>query len=97
MGEAIEKTRVNVTLSNDILKWIDENIDSHRFASRSHALEFAVMSLKEADARRATLDKLVMGLDTRIQKLEGGKKKETQRGIDVGAMLEAVTDEVYYS
>lgn len=88
MSEAIEKTRVNVTISNDILKWIDKNIDSRRFASRSHALEFAIMALKEADARRAEIDELIMG------KL-GGRKKDGPQ-IDLESLAD-VSNEAFYS
>ena len=34
--------KTSVTLSDEILKWIDEQIKTKRFASRSHAVEYCV-------------------------------------------------------
>lgn len=45
------KKRINVTISEDLLDWIDENVESHRFASRSHALDYAVTVLRAIDAQ----------------------------------------------
>ena len=36
------KTKTSVTLSEEIIKWIDEQINTKRFASRSHAVEYCV-------------------------------------------------------
>jgi Arc/MetJ-type ribon-helix-helix transcriptional regulator len=35
-------------MDEDLLKWIDRQIQTRRFASRSHAIEFAVEQLKKA-------------------------------------------------
>jgi Arc/MetJ-type ribon-helix-helix transcriptional regulator len=44
-----EKIKVTATLDVDLVKWIDDQVLSYRFASRSHALEYAVAKLKESE------------------------------------------------
>jgi len=34
--------KTSVTLSEEIVKWIDEQIKTKKFASRSHAIEYCV-------------------------------------------------------
>jgi hypothetical protein len=47
MSEISEgKTRVTVTLADDIVGWVDANITAKRFANRSHALEYGAEVLK---------------------------------------------------
>lgn len=46
------KKRLQVTVRQDIVKWIDEQIKTLRFASRSHAIEYALLQLIEKDAER---------------------------------------------
>jgi hypothetical protein len=41
-----KKVKTSVTLDEDLLKWIDGEIKTKRFASRTHALEFAIEQLK---------------------------------------------------
>lgn len=36
------KIKTSVTLSEEIVKWIDKQITARRFASRSHAVEYCV-------------------------------------------------------
>jgi Arc/MetJ-type ribon-helix-helix transcriptional regulator len=45
-----DKESISVTIDSVLLKWIDEQIEEHRFASRSHAIEYCVSSVKEDDA-----------------------------------------------
>jgi len=42
-----KKLKTSVALDEDLLKWIDKEIKTKRFASRSHAIEFAIESLKK--------------------------------------------------
>lgn len=39
------KIRCQVTLRKEIVEWIDKEIEKLRFASRSHAVEYAVLQL----------------------------------------------------
>jgi Arc/MetJ-type ribon-helix-helix transcriptional regulator len=55
MTEVVEKQRLNVAISKDVIGWIDENIENRRFASRSHALEYAVTVLRKIDAEQKTI------------------------------------------
>lgn len=43
----LPKLRLQVTIREDLVKWIDEEIKKLRFANRSHAIEFALANLKE--------------------------------------------------
>lgn len=46
MEVAPGKVRLNVTISEDVLSWIDRNIVAKRFSSRSHALDYGAAVLK---------------------------------------------------
>ena len=41
----LAKKRLQVTIRDDLVKWMDKEIKEFRFASRSHAIEFAIMQL----------------------------------------------------
>ena len=45
--EIMAKVRLQVTVREDIVKWIDEQVKNLRFATRSHAIEYAVLQLME--------------------------------------------------
>jgi len=40
------KKRVYVTIREDLVKWMDQEVEKLRFASRSHAIEYALAKLK---------------------------------------------------
>jgi len=42
------KTKTSVALDEDLLKWIDQQIRTKRFANRTHAIEYALQKLKES-------------------------------------------------
>jgi Arc/MetJ-type ribon-helix-helix transcriptional regulator len=46
--------RKNVTIDDKILAWIEEQIEKKRFASVSHALEYAIQQLIEKEKKEAT-------------------------------------------
>ncbi len=46
MAEA--KIKVTASMDADLVAWMDKEVESHRFASRSHALEYAIAKLKES-------------------------------------------------
>jgi len=41
------KVRKNVTVDDKLVKWVEEQIEAKRFASLSHAIEYALTQLKE--------------------------------------------------
>lgn len=43
------KIRLQVTVREDIVKWIDQKIQKLTFASRSHAIEYALLQLMEKE------------------------------------------------
>lgn len=45
------KKRVYATLREDLVKWMDQEIEKLRFASRSHAIEYALAELKDSPAK----------------------------------------------
>ena len=48
------KKSVTVTIDEKLLKWVESQIDKKEFASISHALEKALVHLKEEYERRET-------------------------------------------
>ena len=45
----LPKIRLQITVREDFVKWIDVQVEKLRFASRSHAIEFALGQLLEQD------------------------------------------------
>jgi len=50
--EVMVKKRIAVTVSSELLKWVDEKVKDTTYANRSHAVENALTKLKEIDERR---------------------------------------------
>lgn len=48
------KKRLQVTVREDIVKWIDQQVEKLRFASRSHAIEYALLQLMEQEKKEAS-------------------------------------------
>ncbi len=48
MGDG--KVRVSARIDSDLIEWGDNQVDKKRFRTRSHALEFCIYALKEAEA-----------------------------------------------
>jgi Arc/MetJ-type ribon-helix-helix transcriptional regulator len=45
------KQRLQVTIRKDLVKWIDQQVEKLTFASRSHAIEYALTQLKESEKK----------------------------------------------
>ncbi|MCX9012254.1 MAG: ribbon-helix-helix domain-containing protein [Candidatus Methanoperedens sp.] len=43
------KIKTSIALDEDLLKWVDMQIEKKRFANRTHAIEFALQQLVERD------------------------------------------------
>jgi Arc/MetJ-type ribon-helix-helix transcriptional regulator len=43
------KIKTSVTIDEDLVKWIDGEINKKRFANRSHAVEFALYHIKNIE------------------------------------------------
>ena len=41
------KVKTSIALDEKLLAWVDEMIDRKRFASRTHAVEYALQRLRE--------------------------------------------------
>lgn len=41
-----KKVKVTASIDVDLVEWIDQEVGKRRFASRTHALEFATAKLK---------------------------------------------------
>ena len=41
------KIKTSIALDEDLLKWMDTQIEKRRFANRTHAIEFALQQLIE--------------------------------------------------
>ncbi len=42
----VRKEKISVSVEPQLLEWVDEQVNSKRFASRSHAIEYALARLK---------------------------------------------------
>jgi Arc/MetJ-type ribon-helix-helix transcriptional regulator len=42
-----KKLKTSVAIDEDLLKWVDSEIKTKRFASRSHAIEYCLQNLKK--------------------------------------------------
>ena len=42
------KLKTSVALDEELLEWIDDLIETKRFANRTHAIEFALQRLRES-------------------------------------------------
>lgn len=43
----VKKLQITVTVSKDLIEWIDDEIeDTSKFSSRSHAVEYALKALR---------------------------------------------------
>ena len=45
----MRKIRIQVTIRDDIVKWMDKQVETRKYASRSHAIEYAVLQLSQMD------------------------------------------------
>lgn len=45
------KKRLQVTVREDIVDWIDQQVETLRFASRSHAIEYALVQLMKKNKK----------------------------------------------
>jgi len=45
------KQKVTITIEKRLLEWIDEQVKSFRFRNRSHAFEFSLAKLIEAEKK----------------------------------------------
>jgi Arc/MetJ-type ribon-helix-helix transcriptional regulator len=43
------KARLNVTVDKELVDWIDSHIKTQKFRNRSHAVELALLRLKEQE------------------------------------------------
>lgn len=44
-----KKLKTSIAMDEDLLEWIDSQIKTKRFATRTHAIEYAVQKLKDQD------------------------------------------------
>jgi Arc/MetJ-type ribon-helix-helix transcriptional regulator len=47
VGGKMGKIRLQVTIRDDIVRWMDRQVETRKFASRSHAIEYAVLQMAE--------------------------------------------------
>jgi len=50
--EGMPKKRVGLTLPEDLVKWLDEQVKKRTYADRSHAVEVAILTLKEKTEKK---------------------------------------------
>jgi Arc/MetJ-type ribon-helix-helix transcriptional regulator len=42
-----KKIKTSIALDEELLQWIDKEIQTRRFASRTHAIEYAIEQLRK--------------------------------------------------
>jgi Arc/MetJ-type ribon-helix-helix transcriptional regulator len=47
----IMKAKISVTIDQEIVDWIDEEVKTQRFRNRSHAVELALMKFLQAEKK----------------------------------------------
>lgn len=52
------KKRIAVTVSDDLLNWIDVKVKATTFANRSHAVEHALAMLRDKEEKRGKIQLL---------------------------------------
>ena len=58
MNKALEvekempRIRVFATIREDVIKWVDQQVNKARFRNRSHAIEYALIKLMEAEKEK---------------------------------------------
>jgi Arc/MetJ-type ribon-helix-helix transcriptional regulator len=45
----MKRQRVFATVREDVLKWVQKEVETGRFRNRSHAIEYALLQLMEKD------------------------------------------------
>lgn len=50
------KIKTSITLDKDLLEWIDKLIEKKRFASRTHAIEYALQRLREQEKKELHIE-----------------------------------------
>ena len=41
------RVKVTATIDNELVEWVDKEVESRRFRNRSHAIEYAIAKLKQ--------------------------------------------------
>jgi Arc/MetJ-type ribon-helix-helix transcriptional regulator len=56
MNELVEvsKIRLQVTVREEMVQWIDQQVEKLRFATRSHAIEYALAKLIESEEEKGS-------------------------------------------
>ena len=49
--EEMPRIRVFATIREDVLNWVDEQVERARFRNRSHAIEYALIKLMETEKK----------------------------------------------
>jgi len=49
--DEMPRVRVFCTVREDVLQWVDQQVDRARFRNRSHAIEYALIMLMESEKK----------------------------------------------
>ncbi|MCP8310355.1 MAG: ribbon-helix-helix domain-containing protein [Candidatus Methylarchaceae archaeon HK01M] len=53
-----KKFKTSIALDKDLIEWVDKMVKMKRFASRTHAIEYALQRLKERSKNELDLLKI---------------------------------------
>jgi len=50
------RVKITLTLPADLAKWVDEQVEAREYATRSHALEVALLELKKSQNKSSSFE-----------------------------------------
>jgi Arc/MetJ-type ribon-helix-helix transcriptional regulator len=48
----VPRVRVFATVREDVIKWVDKQVEKARFRNRSHAIEYSLIKLMEKEKEK---------------------------------------------
>jgi Arc/MetJ-type ribon-helix-helix transcriptional regulator len=45
------RVKVTATIDDELVQWLDKEVEKRRFRNRSHGIEYAIAKLKESDKK----------------------------------------------
>ena len=77
--ESMVKQRIAVTITDEMLKWVDSEVKKTTFANRSHAVEHALMKLRKSEEKEFVVNEAALRTDGYSEQQIETIKRETQR------------------
>lgn len=56
-GDRMKKDKFSISMDEKLTKWIDKMVEEKKFATRSHAIEYAINFIKNCELPLSSLSK----------------------------------------